>query len=302
MNGERGFVFAAVAAVLVIAAALLSGAFFFALQEERLGRGAQASQRALGAAEAGAAGAMAAWSRTREGALLPGDSVSFAASLPSAAGTATVTVSAWGEQFMLVTSRGVDPTGFAAREVAQLVRLIPPDIAVPAALTTARTVSGWDPYVSVRDSVLAGWRCPASRALPRTAVLALPWADWDSLAAAAAPGTSLPSAANPVVMVSGNADFYGGSGFGILIVDGNATFAGGAELVGLLVVRGEFELIGTGGRVIGAVRADTIAAQSSALSGSVVVWSSCAVARALRAASLPRAVAPWGWGDLSGGW
>lgn len=302
MNAERGFVFAAVAAVLVIAAALLSGAFFFALQEERLGRGAQAAQRALAAAEAGAAGVVARWSRTREGALLPGESLSFAAPLPAGAGTASVTVAAWGEQFMLVTARGVDPTGVAAREIAQLVRLVPPGFAVPAALTTARAVSGWDRNIGAGDSAIAGWRCSGSRAAPATAVLALPWPDWDSLAAVAAPGSSLPSPANPVVMIPGDADFFGGSGVGILLVDGNATFAGGAELVGLLVVRGRFELIGTGGRVIGALRADTIAAQSSALSGSVVVWSSCAVARALRAASRPRAVAPWGWGDLSGGW
>jgi hypothetical protein len=302
VNRERGFVFAAVAAVLVIAAALLSGAFFFALQEERLGRGAQASLRALAAAEAGAARAIAAWSPAREGALLPGDSLSLAATLPAGAGTATVTISAWGEQFMLVTSRGVDPTGVAAREIARIVRLAPPYVEVPAALATARLAGGWEAYVSEFDSVLAGWRCPAPRAVPRLARLAQPWSDWYSLAAVAVPGSSLPTAANPVVLVSGSADFIGGSGQGILLVDGDATFAAGTELVGLLVVRGRFELIGTGGRVIGAVRADTIAALSSALSGSAVIWSSCAVARALRAAARPRAVAPWGWGDLSGGW
>lgn len=302
MSRDRGFVFVTVAAVLVIAAALLSGAFFFALQEERLGRGAQASLRALAAAEAGAGRVIGAWSRTREGALLPGDSVSFAATVPSAAGAATVTVSAWGEQFMLVTSRGVDPTGLASREIAQLVRLLPPAVAVPAPLTTARPLSGWEAYVSAGDSVLAGWRCGDARPAPKLAVLPLPWADWDSLAAVAVSGSVLPTPANPVVVVAGRADFIGGSGRGILLVDGDATFAGGTELVGLLVVRGRFELIGTGGRVIGALRADTIAAQSSALSGSAVIWSSCAVARALRAVARPRAVAPWGWGDLSGGW
>lgn len=302
MRREHGFVFAGVAAVLVVAAAMLSGAFFFALQEERLGRGAQASQRAFTAAEAGAAAALSGWSPMREGALLPGDSLAFTAALAAGAGTATGVVSAWGEDIAVVRSRGVDPTARAAREIAQIVRLVAPPLELPAALTTARPTAGADALVSGGDSTLAGWRCGPPRSVARVATLGAPWNDWDSLAARATPGSSLPTTATPIVLVSGDAHFIGGSGRGILLVDGNATFAGGVELTGLLVVRGRWDLIGTGGRVIGAARVDTIATSSSVLSGTAVVWSSCAVDRALRAVARPAAVARWGWADLSGGW
>jgi hypothetical protein len=304
--GERGFVFAAVAAVLVLLSALLAGAFFYALQEERLGRSGQATVRALAASEAGAAAAIAQWSPAREGALLPGDALGVTVNLPEGAGSASATVTAWGERIMLVRSRGTDPTASAAREVAVLVRLALPAVLTPAALavTAAATMDLAD-HVDSSDYRLTDWRCQE----PPTDVPAAlspwpePWSDWDSLAARAVTGPVLPDAQHPVIRVPGDLDLVGGSGTGILLVEGDATIAGGAMVTGLLLVRGGLEFRGTGGLVIGAVRAGAIAAQPTALAGGPLVkWSSCAVLRARRAAARPVLVRGWSWVDLSGGW
>lgn len=306
MTGERGFVFAAVTAVLVLAAAVLGGAFFYALQDQRLGRGTQDALRALAAAEAGAAAALAGWSREREGALLPGESLAAAPALGPGAGSAAVTVTAWGERLMLVRSRGSDPTGQAAREIGVLVRLALPRLDLPAAVVAVDSMApGMAARIDSTDGVPPGWSCaepprdaPAVGTSPPD-----PWRDWDSLAALAVPGTGLPSAAQPAVLVRGDLDQFGGAGVGILLVEGDATFAGGATLTGLLLVRGALRFIGTGGRVVGAVRAGSIGADAAALGVPVTVkWSSCAVLRVRRAVAHPVVVSGWGWADFSGGW
>jgi len=305
-TGERGFVFVAVAAALVLMSALMAGAFFYALQEERLGRSGQATVRALAAAEAGTAAALAQWTPSREGALLPGDALAVGVSLPQGAGSVSATVTAWGERFMLIRSRGTDPTGSAAREVAVLVRLALPAALTPAALTLSEaSTMDLAERVDASDYRRAEWRCQD----PPTEVPAVvspwpePWSDWDSLRARAATGSVLPDAQHPVVLVPGDLNLVGGSGTGILLVDGNATLAGGAMLTGLLLVSGRLEFRGIGGTVTGAARAGSIAADPTALAGDPLVkWSSCAVLRARRAAARPMPARGWSWVDLSGGW
>ncbi len=304
--GERGFVFVAVAAVLVLLSALLAGAFFYALQEERLGRSSQAALRALAAAEAGAAAAIAQWSPSGEGLLLPGDARAVGVSLPQGAGAASATVTAWGERIMLVRSRGTDPTESAAREVALLVRLALPAVLTPAALVVTEPATlGLADQVDARDSRPAEWRCQ-DPPLDVPAVLSPwqePWRDWDSLAARAVAGTGLPDAERPIVLVRGDLSLIGGTGTGILLVDGDATVNGGAMLTGLLLVRGGLTFRGIGGQITGAVRAGSIAAEPTALvGGPIVKWSSCAVLRARRAVARPVSVRGRSWVDLSGGW
>lgn len=307
MPGERGFILAAVAAVLVLLSALVGGAFFYALQEERLGRGEQAALRALAAAEAGAADAVAGWQPAREGALLPGDSLVVATRVPEGVGDASATIVAWGERLALARSRGVDPTGSASRTIALLIRLRLPRAAAAAPLVAVQGIQpGIDARVARDDFRDPAWRCQEPARDAPTAVLARwqePWNDWDSLAVRAGAGFVLPDAAHPAVHAVGDITVIGGRGTGILLVDGDAVVAGGATLTGLLLVRGRLEFRGTGGQIIGAARAESVAAEATALGGPPLVkWSSCAVLRALRRVATPTLTRDWFWSDLSGGW
>lgn len=301
----RGFVLAAILVALVIASAVLGGALFYALQEERVGRNELAAARALAAAEGGAVRVVSGWSAAREGAVLPGESLSLAPALAAGEGTAQVTLLALGETAALLRSEGEDPTHTARRDVALLVRLLAPPVATPAALVAGQAVAaGIAGAVDGDDHAPQGWRCgpPA----PARAVLA-PWSgawdDWDTLAAKAVAAARAPDASVPAVLVDGDFTLMGGSGTGILLVTGDMRIDGGATLTGILLVRGTLTFTGSGGRIEGAVRAGAVGADSVAVfSRPLIWWSSCAVARARRALAVPAVLPGWPWADLDGGW
>lgn len=301
----RGFVLAAMLAALLIASAILGGAFFYALQEERIGRNEVAAARALAAAEAGAGNVLAGWSAAREGAVLPGDSLQLAPALAPGEGAAAVVLTPLGETAVLLRSRGEDATRAARRDVALLVRLLAPRVATPAALASVTPVDAvLAGFVDGDDHVPAGWRCGAPAPLPP---LAAPWdsswSDWDSLAARATPAGRPPDAAAPVVLVEGDFEMVGGSGTGILLVTGDLRIDGGATLTGVVMVRGTLRFTGTGGRIVGAARVGAIAADPGAdFAGPLVSWSSCAVVRARRTLAIPIPAEGWFWADLDGGW
>ncbi len=302
---DSGFVLAAMLVMLVIASAILGGAFFYALQEERIGRNQLAAARALAAAEGGAARVVADWSAAREGAVLPGESLVLAPPLAPGEGSASVVLVPLGETAAMLRSRGDDPTGTARRDVAVLVRLLAPRIQSPAALVA---VAGVSPALAAAvdgdDHVPAGWSCgpPA----PNRVVLApwsAAWDDWDSLAARAVVGARLPDAATPAVLVEGDFNLIGGSGTGILLVTGDMRIDGGAMLTGVLLVRGTLTFTGSAGKIVGGVRAGSIGADSIALfSRPLISWSACAVARARRALAVPALLQGYSWADLDGGW
>lgn len=302
---RRGFVLATVLALLVIGSALMAGAFFYALQEERLGRNAQAAARALAAAESGADLALAGWVPGSAERLAPGDSLTGAVALPSGAGSADVTLAALGDQLVLIRAQGEDPTHVARRGVAVLGRLLLPPFAAPAALTVTRAPAG--SLAGAADGSahgVDGWTCAADSEVnvPLVAPWGGAWSDYDSLAARAVVGPVMPDASEPAVRVAGDLRLTGASGVGVLLVDGDATLDG-TTLVGILMVRGTLRVTGASSRLVGAVRAGAVWADSGVLDGGPLVsWSACAVLLARRNLAGLARITGWSWADLSGGW
>lgn len=305
MKQERGVVLAGVLVMLIVAGALIGGAFFYALQEERIGRNTQDAGRALAAAEAGADLAMGSSSGAALGVLAPGDSLSQVVPLPTEIGTATVTIHAIREELLLIRARGQDPTGSATREIDTLWRWLLPPFAAPAALVSATVVpASIVASVDGSDHPPSGWRCGPAMS---NAAVAAPWSDpagdWDSLAARATAGPGLPDAAHPVVLVDGDLSLTGGSGLGILLVSGDVVIDGGATLTGILVVQGQLRFSGAGGWILGAARVGSVVADPALLGGAPLVsWSSCAVLRARRSGAGFARIPGWSWSDQAGGW
>jgi hypothetical protein len=134
-SGSRGFTLAVTLFALVLIEALVAGAFFSARQALRLGTNVRDSQRALGAAEAGLARALAGWRSSAFGTLAPGAVSGFSGVLPGGTGSYAGTVLRLGRSLFLVRSTGVDPAGASRRSVALLVRPTPVALPVGAALS-----------------------------------------------------------------------------------------------------------------------------------------------------------------------
>jgi hypothetical protein len=117
------------------------------------------------------------------------------------------------------------------------------------------------------------------------------------------PGASraLPSAADSALVVHATGDLLvdGGSWPGVMLVDGDLRIDGGARLSGLVVVRGRLSIGGAGGRVSGAVLAGGVEL-GSGLPGAeaAVVYSPCAVRRALLAVAPARPLPERAWAEV----
>lgn len=306
-RGERGFVLAAILGLITIAAAVVGGACFAALQELRIGRATVAAVRAMRAAESGAGAVLASWNSAAMNNIPVGDSQAVAPGIAGSIGSATAVVRPLGLALMLVRVRGVDPTGLAERELAWVLRIRMPRLLVPGVVASVAPLPGTvAAAIDPDDRPPAGFSCPDPE--PPIAPVAAPWTeawtDWDSLAARAAMGPSAPDAANPIVLVNGNLRLSSGVVFGVLMVDGDLDMDVGAQIVGVLLVRGTVRLRGPGPAVTGVLRAASVSADPGALAGGgpLVVYSTCAVARALRLGAGVEPVRERFWVDLSLGW
>lgn len=105
----------------------------------------------------------------------------------------------------------------------------------------------------------------------------------------------------PIVHGTGvNTKFAAGSrGQGTLLVDGNLELAGGFEWVGLIIVRGEIKINGTGNKITGGILAEGVnLTTTGGISGNVDInFSSCAIAKAVGGASLGQPLRR-GWSQL----
>ena len=117
------------------------------------------------------------------------------------------------------------------------------------------------------------------------------------------PGASrpLPAAAESLLVVhaAGDLRITGGEWPGILLVDGDLELDGGAHLEGLVVVWGRLTIAGAGGSVSGAVLAGGIVL-GGGLPGAeaAVIYSPCAVRRALLAVAPARPLAERAWAEI----
>lgn len=102
----------------------------------------------------------------------------------------------------------------------------------------------------------------------------------------------------PVVHGTGaETKFAAGSrGQGILLIDGDLELVGGFEWVGLVIVRGQMKVTGTGNKIFGAILTEGVdLSTSGSVGGNVVVhYSKCGIDRAVQGATIPM--------PLSRGW
>ncbi len=81
----------------------------------------------------------------------------------------------------------------------------------------------------------------------------------------------------------------GSRGQGILLVDGNLELAGGFEWSGLVIVRGQMKINGTGNKLYGAILTEGVDLNTSgSVSGNVEIgFSACAIEKAVLGAAVP---------------
>ena len=329
----RGIALAAAVLTLAALAALLAGLWFAALQEYRIGASVVRERRAFDAAEAGLDGAMAAWDPRVLNRLDAGDSVLFSGSLANGGASYSGSVRRLGPQLFLIRSTGA--AGPSRRTLGVVARLDPLRLAERAALVASGPVrigagaslnglggdssgscGGPPPAAGVilgtaadLDVSCAGGGClagsPASRvdsAVKNQSVPLLGEAGWASLIAAAdtiALGGA-PSSSSSVWFAPGDLSLPAGPSAGptVLLVQGDLVLETGARLAGLVVVRGTLVMRGAGGWIEGAVLAS--GADLSAFTGaqSVLVYSQCAVDRALGSAAPARPLRERSWTAL----
>lgn len=300
--------------VLLVVGMLVATAFVLAFQDERAGRSLVRAAQAFGAAQAGAEQAVAA-GLTKD---------TFSGVLVDGPGWYRVSVRRLGPSLFLVESQGYSADSAARQTVGLLVRRREPRVRIDAAILTARPARV-SPGASVdgRDEAPPGWGdCPPPRApLPEMRLGVASWPDlsksvdkrlpagsrWigpssaDGVCATADPdnwGDPLTGGAPcadylPVIRVQGELTLEGGWGQGLLLVDGGLSLRGGARFFGLVLVRDTLEVRGAGSQVIGAV-----VAGGAVLERGGVRYSSCAVRRALEAASRTELLGERSWLEM----
>ena len=84
-------------------------------------------------------------------------------------------------------------------------------------------------------------------------------------------------------------------GQGTLLIDGDLELYGGFEWNGIIIVRGSIMIAGTGNKLHGAVLAESIT-QDNMISGDVeIMYSDCAIQKAVKGAALPMALRTRSW-------
>jgi len=91
----------------------------------------------------------------------------------------------------------------------------------------------------------------------------------------------------------------GTRGQGILLVDGDLELVGGFEWTGLIIVRGQMKVTGTGNKISGAILTEGVDINTSGSIGgnAEVHFSKCAIDRAVNGAAQPAPVSR-GWAQI----
>ena len=331
-TARRGALLPMVLVVMVIIALAAGAALFTARQERRASWNARLQTSALGAADLALAEAL---DQLAGVAPMLARGGSTTRRLPVADGVdATTRLTRLGQTlFMLTTEAGArSRQGWSARRRSSLLlRLDPPSLAFPAALTIVgasepgatvadgadRAPAGWPcgpPYTDSAptrhpapapdSSVIAALRARAAITLPAGAALrgvqpvmrdgacATDLRDnWGDPDRAGACASWL-----PIVHAAGDLTIHGGMGQGVLLVDGNLAIGGSFRFVGAVVVAGAIDVGSGGASLTGGVIAGSLHdASGSAGPVPVVHRSSCAVDAALLSAGALIPVADRAW-------
>jgi hypothetical protein len=160
MARERGFALAVSIFALVIIAALVTGVFFAARQELKIGENTQSAQRAFNAADAGLNTAIANWNMSWNQ-LATGGTATYAGTLPGGTASYSGTVRRLNTQLYLVTSTGTDQYHLATRTLGALGRLLIMQMTIKGAITTQGSLKiGGSSFIDGVDQNPSGWSCP----------------------------------------------------------------------------------------------------------------------------------------------
>ena len=100
----------------------------------------------------------------------------------------------------------------------------------------------------------------------------------------------------PIIYAPGSLHLNSGAGQGMLLVEGDLQVSGGFQHYGVVIVQGSLSSTGQGGHFNGAVMARNVNLADTKILGSAVIqFSSCATARALKAAAPASRLPSRGW-------
>ncbi len=159
---EDGIALAVAIFALVVIGALVAGAFFFGMQEQRVGRNAIRLQQAFAAAEEGANLQVAGWKTTVYNNMAVGDTFPFSGTVAASGAWYRGSVRRLNGALYLVRSEGFNRDSTSRQQVGILVRLRPLEINVRAALETQGELRlGGSSDIDGHDTHPAGWSCGA---------------------------------------------------------------------------------------------------------------------------------------------
>lgn len=162
-RGERGFALAVSIFALVIIAALITGVFFAARQEMKIGENSMTAQRAFNAADAGINDAIANWNLGAWNNMANNDSASFSGALPAGTGRWTGTIKRLNPQIFFVRVTGTDKNNLSTRTLGALSRLLIMQMNIRGALTTQNSLKiGGSSLITGVNTNPTGWSCPAA--------------------------------------------------------------------------------------------------------------------------------------------
>jgi hypothetical protein len=162
MSNRPGMALAIAIFAIVIIGVMVTGAFFAATQEFRIGTNTLVQTRSLSAAEYGLSEAMASWSAAQSS--IPVGQMSSVAYHDGNGATATVNVTRLNQASFSVISEGRTGNGVndaARRHIAMMVKLRLPQMSFLGALTVrGSTKLGGSSFIDGTDHNPAGWDCP----------------------------------------------------------------------------------------------------------------------------------------------
>jgi hypothetical protein len=159
-ENERGFALALAIMALVVIGALVAGAFFVGMQEQRVGRNTIGMQQAASAAEEGAQITLADWDRDVYNWMAPGSDTSIGGVLAGNTGWYRGSVVRLDSLMYLIESEGFSPDSTARQRVGLLARLRPVEISVQSALETQGQIKlGGSSFIDGNDAAPGGWPC-----------------------------------------------------------------------------------------------------------------------------------------------
>jgi hypothetical protein len=178
IRSERGIALAVAIFALVVIGALVSGSFFFGMQEQRVGRNSIRMQQAFSAAEEGAALQVATWDRQVMNYIPVGDSLAFNGTVAANGGWYRGIVQRLNDEMYLIRSEGFSRDSTSRQQLGLLLRLRPIEIAIRAGLETrGQTEIGGNAVITGVDTTGGLLGCP----LPSDTLVGVMIAESDSI-------------------------------------------------------------------------------------------------------------------------